>query len=189
MKLLSYAIACCSLVVLSCKDEKKTTVVATADTVVPVKEVAKIAATEGTSVNITTADVPDSVKMSFNAKYPKATSVQWVRYTPAPDDELNTSGMEDLYYYVRFDNRGENTVSWYDTSGGWVRTSVRIPGDSGLPDAVNKTLNEQYPGYVIEEINKENDKDMDMYEIKLNKGEAKAKLKILPNGQVFKRKS
>jgi hypothetical protein len=29
---------------------------------------------------------------------------------------------------------------------------------------------------------------MEMYEVKLNKGEEKAKLKILPNGEIFKRK-
>lgn len=29
---------------------------------------------------------------------------------------------------------------------------------------------------------------MDMYEVELKKGEAKAKLKILPDGTVFKRK-
>jgi hypothetical protein len=49
-------------------------------------------------------------------------------------------------------------------------------------------LNAQYPGYAIEEVDRENDKDMEMYEIKLRKGEEKAKLKVLPNGEVFKRK-
>ncbi len=69
------------------------------------------------------------------------------------------------------------------------KTSTKVPGNSKLPDAVNKTINDSYPGYTIVEIDEENDKDMDMYEIELNKGDSKVKLKILPNGEIFKRKS
>lgn len=94
----------------------------------------------------------------------------------------------DNSYYVTFQNKGTDVTSWYNNLGDWVKTSTKIPGDSRLPDAVNKTLNEHYPGYKIEDISKENDKNMDMYETKLNKGEEKIKLKVLPNGEVFKRK-
>jgi uncharacterized membrane protein YkoI len=96
--------------------------------------------------------------------------------------------MDDNYYYVRYNNDGADYVSWYNNRGEWVKTSTRITGNPNLPDAVNKTINAQYPGYTIVEIDKENDKNMDMYEVELKKGEAKAKLKILPDGTVFKRK-
>lgn len=94
-----------------------------------------------------------------------------------------------MYYYVRFNDNGIDYADWFNAQGDWVKSSTKFTGGSSkLPEAVNKTIAAQYPGYEIVEIDKENDKDMDMYEIELKKGEAKAKLKILPDGTVFKRK-
>ena len=175
-----------SFTIISCNNEKKQgQVVTTTDTSISVKDVAVKSMTEGRKKTITTQEVPDTIEYVFKEKYPKAVSPVWVEYTPVETDELP---MDNSYYYVTFQDRGTDVTSWYNNLGDWVKTSTRIPGDSRLPDAVNKTLNEQYPGYKIEEISKENDKNMDMYEIKLNKGEEKAKLKVLPNGEVFKRK-
>lgn len=175
-----------SITVISCNNEKKQDqVVTTADTTIAVKGVAVKSMTEGTKKTITVQEVPDTIEYAFKTKYPKAISPVWVEYIPIESDELI---MDRNYYYVSFEDRGSAITSWYDNNGDWVKTSTKIPGDSRLPDAVNKTLNEQYPGYKIEEISKENDKNMDMFDIKLNKGEEKAKLKILPNGEVFKRK-
>ena len=175
-----------SITLISCNSEKKQEqVVTTTDTAVSVKDVAVKPKTEGLKKTITTKEVPDTIEYAFKQKYPTAVSPVWVEYTPVETDELP---MDNSYYYVTFQDRGTDVTSWYNNFGDWVKTSTRIPGDSRLPDAVNKTINEQYPGYKIEEISKENDKNMDMYEIKLNKGEEKAKLKVLPNGEVFKRK-
>lgn len=172
---------------VSCNNADKSNgdAAAAKDTTVPVATVAKTAATEGTAVNITTTEVPDSVKTSFGTKYPKALTPQWVKYTPVESDYLP---MDNQYYYVVFVNNGEDITSWYNNRGEWVKTSTKVKGDPRLPDPVNKTINAQYPGYTIEEVDKENDKDMDMYEIKLRKGDEKAKLKVLPNGEIFKRK-
>jgi hypothetical protein len=181
-------IAIGSIALLSCNDDKSDkTTEATTDTLVttPVVTVAKQASTEGTSVKITTADVPDTIRTGFEKKYPKAERVEWMSYQPVENDDLP---MDDRYYYVRFNNAGADYTTWYNNRGDWVKTSTKIPGNSKLPDAVNKYINANYPNYTIEEISKENDKDMDMYEIKLNKGENKVKLKILPNGEVFKKK-
>lgn len=176
-----------SLTVISCNNEKKQdqVVTTTTDTSISVKDVAIKSTIEGIKKTITTQEVPDTIKYAFKEKYPKAVSPVWVEYTPVETDALP---MDNNYYYVTFQDRGTDITSWYNNFGDWVKTSTRIPGDSRLPDAVNKTLNEQYPDYKIEEISKENDKNMEMYEIKLNKGEQKAKLKVLPNGEVFKRK-
>jgi len=152
---------------------------------VPVTQVAQNAATDGRSTVITVDKVPANVKTTFTAKYPKAQKVVWVEYQPVESDYLT---MDSTYYYVRFNDNGADYITWYDNRGEWVKTSTKVEGNSSLPDAVNKTLNDQFPGYTIEEINKENDKNMDMFEIKLNKGEQKAKVKILPNGEIFKRK-
>jgi uncharacterized membrane protein YkoI len=153
---------------------------------VPITTVVKTAETEGKSVEISTDQVPDYVRLSFTNKYPKADKVVWMKYEPVEADDME---MDDTYYYVRYNNIGADYTSWYNNKGNWVKTSTRITGNPNLPDAVNKTINEQYPGYTIVEIDKENDKDMEMYEIELKKGEAKAKLKVLPDGTVYKRKS
>ncbi|MCY7292487.1 MAG: PepSY-like domain-containing protein [Ferruginibacter sp.] len=175
-----------SITVISCNNEKKQNQdITTTDSFTSVKDVAVKSTIEGTKKTITTQQVPDTIEYAFKEKYPTAVSPVWVEYTPIESDEL---AMDRNYYYVTFTDRGTDITSWYDNNGDWVKTSTKLPGDSRLPDAVNKTLNEQYPGYEIEEISKENDKNMDMYDIKLNKGEEKAKLKVLPNGEVFKRK-
>ncbi|MDB5201122.1 MAG: hypothetical protein JWQ27_531 [Ferruginibacter sp.] len=187
VKLLSL-MAFAAVTATSCQDNKKEeTTVATVTTpeTVPVATVAKTAATEGKSVSITTEQVPDSVRKSFTVKYPKAQKAVWMQYEPIESDDMK---MDDQYYYVRFNNNGADYTSWYNNRGEWVKTSTRITGNPNLPDAVNQTINAQYPGYTIVEIDKENDKDRDMYEIELHKGEEKAKLKILPNGEIFKRK-
>ena len=175
------AIAAMALLFSSCDNSKKET--NTSD--VPVATVAKEAAKEGKSVTITTEEVPDTVRMLFSKKYPKATKTVWMKYEPVESDDLK---MDDQYYYVTYYTDGADYTSWYNNHGEWVKTSTRVTGNANLPDAVNKTINDQYPGYTIVEIDKENDKDMDMYEIELKKGDEKAKLKILPNGTIFKRK-
>ncbi len=172
-----------AILLSSCNDEKKETTVTTEQT--PVTVVAKESVTEGKSTTVMAEAVPDTIKMLFAKKYPKALQTTWMKYEPVESDEMK---MDDEYYFVRFANDGADYTSWYNNRGDWVKTSTRVDGNSALPDAVNQTINAQYPGYTIEEIDKENDKDMEMYEIKLKKGDEKAKLKILPNGDIFKRK-
>jgi hypothetical protein len=102
------------------------------------------------------------------------------------DDDLVK---DDTYYYVRYNNDGADYTTWYNNRGEWVKTGTKVAGDKNLPGAVNQYINANYPGYKIEEIQKENDKNMNMYEIKMYKGNSKVKLKILPNGRVFKKKT
>lgn len=130
--------------------------------------------------------VPDTIRTAFATKYPRVNRYEVYSYQPVADDDFET---DQSYYYVRFNDNGADYTTWFDNQGEWVKTSTKVPGNKKLPDAVNRYLNVNYAGYDIEEINKENDKNMDMYEIKMNKGDSKVKLKILPNGKVFKRKS
>lgn len=185
VKNLACLLAISSFAIFSCNSKTEETKT-TEPEKTPVAVVAKQASTEGTSVTVDAEKVPEAIRTSFTTKYPKVKKVEWVSYTPVETDELE---MDDQYYYVRYNNDGADYTSWYNNRGEWVKTSTKIPGNSKLPDAVNKTINDLYPGYTINEIDKENDKDMDMYEIELNKGESKVKLKILPNGTIYKRKS
>ena len=184
-------VAATGLFMGSCDDSKKETTAVTTDTAVavtpaPVTDVARYALKEGTSTAVQVDKVPQPIRTTFTTKYPKAQKVVWMSYTPVESDNMS---MDSTYYYVRFNDNGADYVTWYDNRGEWVKTSTHVTGNSSLPDAVNQTINAQFPGYTIEEINKENDKDMDMYEIKMNKGESKIKVKILPNGEIFKLKS
>lgn len=138
----------------------------------------------GESRSVTVAELPKPVSAAFTKKYPKAENPTWMVYTPVEEDYMPGK----TYYYVNVPGADGSDYVWYNESGDWYKTVKPMKKDSRLPDAVNKTINEQYPGYTIDEVSKENDKDMDMYEVKLLKGNEKAKLKILPDGSVFKRK-
>ena len=174
----------------SCKDEKKETTAYISDTTATVTTgvaVTPPARFEGTAVKVSADSVPAPVSASFKQKYPKVLTPEWVYYTPVESDELP---MDDTYYYVQFSDNGEDYTSWWNDEGEWVKTATIIPaGDPRLPVAVNKTINAMYGDYTIEEISKENDKNMDMYKIKLRKGDDKVKVKILPNGEIFKLKT
>lgn len=191
LKHLAVVTALSSMAFIGCDSkDKNETEVTTADTtqteMADMATVANQASTEGTSVTITDADVPAEVKTTFTAKYPKVTTVNWMKYQPGANDDFE---MDQTYYYVRFNNDGSDYITWYNNRGEWVKTSTPIVGGSSkLPAAVNKYITDNYPGYTIEEISLENDKDMDMYEIKLNKGEEKVKIKVLPSGEIFKKK-
>ena len=170
---------------IGCKENKTTETTVTTDSVTtPITDVAKGADNTNT-VAVDASQVPDTVRTSFERKYVNASKVNWMEYEPTDYDDLQ---MDQKYYYVTYYSDGADYTSWYDNRGEWVKTSTRIEGDPNLPDAVNKTINAQYEGYTIVEIDKENDKNRELYEIELKNGEKKAKLKILPNGQIVKRK-
>lgn len=139
---------------------------------------------EGTRKTITVQELPAPVSKTYQAKYAKVQNPVWYVYTPVAEDYMD----ENNYYVVTVPDKSGDYYVWYNEKGDFVKEVRSMKKDSRLPDAVNKTINEQYPGYTIESIDKENDKDMDMYEIKMVNGDQKAKLKILPDGTIFKRK-
>lgn len=186
-------IAAAGLFAVSCNNQKNDEeVVVTTDSSTIVQSDAPVAMdvndfdrTDGISKPVMEADVPAPVKTTFTAKYPKVTKAEWLSYEPSDWDEWT---VDRKYYFVKYNDQGTEYFNWYDADGNWVKSSTKITGDPNLPDAINKTINEKFPGYTIAEIDKENDKDRDMYEVELHNGEKKAKLKILMNGEIFKQK-
>lgn len=139
-------------------------------------------------VDIEMSAVPETVQTSFKTKSEKAEKITWKRYKASDsEDDIRLVPNNDYYYVMYYDN-GADYTTWYDTTGMMVKTSMRVSGPKELPDAVNMVINKEYPGYTITEIDKENDKDIDVYEIDLNKGESKSKIKITPAGEIVKRK-
>lgn len=185
-------LAAAAFMTASCNNQKENeTVVVNNDSTVLKKDVPVVLNTDdfdntkGKSTVVLETEVPAPVKTTFTTKYPKVTKAEWLTYEPTDWDEWK---VDKKYYYVKYNDNGTEYFNWYDSDGNWVKSSTKVLGNPKLPDAVNKTINEKFPGYTIDEIDKENDNDRDMYEVKLVKGEKKAKLKILLNGEIFKQK-
>ena len=178
-------------IIFSCtpaENKTDTAVVETETVSTDMADTAAVVQTESKTTVINTEAVPAPVKTNFTKKYPKASNVEWMTYEPIEYDNIQyTPG--DTIYYVKYYDNGMDYYSWYNENGDWIRSRSKFTGGSSkLPEAVNKVIAAEYPDYTISEIDKENDKDMEMYEIELDKGGSKAKLKVLPDGTVFKRK-
>jgi hypothetical protein len=146
------------------------------------------------SVPATTAivDVPEKTKTVFKEKYPKATKVKWESHKPdtravewdlAGWPEVDEGGRNAWFHW-----QGNETKAYYDEKSNWVGT-VEITDPASLPKAVTSTLNQQFDGYTVTSVKKENDKSRTAYEITLEKGSGKVKALIDENGKVLKKKT
>lgn len=193
MKFLNYAsaaiIAATSLT--ACNDSKKeddtaakdstTTVITTPDATVSTVHYSG----DGNRTIVTKAEVPAPVATTFEKKFVKADKVEWVKYDPVAEDNWD---MDKDYYFANYEIQGIPYSTWYTPEGEWIKTTTPFKDIKGLPLAVSKAIADGFPGFEVVEIDKENDKDMDMYEVEMKKGNEKAKVKFLPNGDVFKAK-
>ena len=78
-------------------------------------------------------------------------------------------------------------MSWWDKLGKWIGSSSTIEDSTMLPDPVKKTLKNSYAGYRITDIDEETDHNRTAYEIKLEKGDAHARILIDKNGRIIKK--
>lgn len=177
-----------SLVIMSCNDEKDNK--GTTTTAATTENASTVTTTAVAPMRrvVTMSEVPQPIVVNFKKKYPSAMEVQWLRYDPLDTLYIGDMPVTDTnYYYSEYKmDDGSFYTTWWDPTGEWVKTSTVMTGNPKLPDAVNKAINDNYPGYTIEKASKENDKNMEMYEVKLKKGDDKVKIKYLPNGEVFK---
>lgn len=142
---------------------------------------------EGEKIEIDVQTVPAPVKTTFGTKYAKANEVKWVSYKPVTADNWE---MEKDYYYVTYEWDYIPYGAWYTADGTMLKEEEKIylANSGDMPVAIVRSIMQQYPGYEIVEIDKENDKDMGMYEVELRNGDKKAKVKFLMNGEIFKAK-
>jgi len=70
----------------------------------------------------------------------------------------------------------------------WIGSTSTIEDSTMLPDAVKNTLKKSYRGYRIISIDEEMDKNRMAYEIKLEKGTARARILVDKNGKILKKK-
>ncbi|HET9429613.1 MAG TPA: PepSY domain-containing protein, partial [Chitinophagaceae bacterium] len=133
--------------------------------------------------------VPTTIRTSFMTRYPNATNVVWYRYhpgplTPAPTDWYYILDTSD--YYSTFIWNGDEYVAWYD-NGTWIRSSRSI-AHSELPAAVSRAITAQFPGFVITDVDLENDKSQTVYEVDLEKGNKKWEVHFNEGGAILKKK-
>jgi uncharacterized membrane protein YkoI len=149
--------------------------------------------TKSSVILCATADtviVPAAIRSSFDTKYPKATKVVWYQYTPdatmPADPTAWYYGLDDKDYYVTFNWEDADYIAWYD-NGNWIRSSQRID-NIDLPADVMRSINTQYPGYRITDVDLEHDQKQTLYEVKLVKGDSRWNVHYTPTGTVARKK-
>jgi len=150
--------------------------------------------TEPTSTTTTdvSARVPQPARTNFESRYPQASNIRWEQYEPMTWDEgeWNTDWMGTMDtsdYQVDFNWEGMDYTAWYD-NGEWVGSSAVMTDNSKLPKAVNDAIHAKYSDYTIKEVDKENDKNKTVYEVKMERGKDKMKVHFDENGNVVKAK-
>ena len=138
------------------------------------------------------ANVPAPTRTSFETKYPQATEVKWEKYQPvdtSTDDWSSgwMTNMDTSDYQVNFNWEGMDYIAYYD-NGDWIGSTARMTDNSKLPKAVNDAIHERYPNYTIKEVEKDNDKNQTVYEVKLENGKDKMKIHFDENGNALKAK-
>ena len=149
--------------------------------------------TKSTLISCSTTDtviVPVAILSSFDTKYPKATKVVWYQYTPdktqTPDPTAWYYGLDDKDYYVTFYWDDADYIAWYD-NGNWIRSSKTVD-NIDLPADVMRSINTQYPGFRIVDVDMEKDNKQELYEVKLVKGDTKWNVHYTPTGTVARKK-
>jgi hypothetical protein len=139
----------------------------------------------------TNVDVVPAAKTNFESKYPTATNASWGYYEPYSDIDWTWTGwpaLDNKDYTVRYNMDGSDYYSWYDQNGDWIGTSTVVTNYSSLPAPVNNAIKREFKDYTITSVNKENDKNREAYEVKLEKGSDKMTALITSDGTVFKKK-
>ena len=135
-------------------------------------------------------NAPDNVRTAFQTKYPNASNVTWSPYKPYDRINWEWTGwpsMDTSYYAVNYTVDNKPHMSWWDKIGSWIGSTSVLEDSAMLPDPVKKTLKNNYTGYKITSIDEENDKNRTVYEIKLEKGDAHARILVDKNGKILKK--
>jgi len=187
MKLKSLLFISGSLLILSSCGENSTS----ADSKTDSTSVTTVAPADHTSAPVQ-VEVPAPTKTHFETTYPNATNVTWSRYEqPVANIEWEWTAwpmLDTNDYVVTYDWDGADYYAWYDQDGNWIGTTGTVADIAGLPTTVSNTVKSQFSGFTVTSIDKENDKNREAYEIKMEKGEDKMKALIAADGTVLKKK-
>lgn len=136
--------------------------------------------------------VPEPTKTHFESKYPNASNVTWSSYSePVSTIEWEWTAWPVLDandYVVSYDWDGMDYYAWYDQDGNWIGSTGTMGDISKLPTTVSNVVKKEFSGYTVTSVDKENDKDREAYEVKMEKGDDKMKALIASDGTILKKK-
>ncbi len=116
--------------------------------------------------------VPAAILAAFQAKFPKATAVEWEKEG-------------DKEYEANFKSAGVEQSVKYDETAKWLETETEVSATS-LPKAVSDALHTQYAGYKVDEAETVDTYNIGMvYEVELTKGKETLEVRLAPDGKVI----
>ncbi len=116
---------------------------------------------------------PENVKKAFAQKFADAKSVKW--------DKENETEWE-----AEFKWKGEEYSANFTSDGTWKETEYEIE-TSAVPAVVKQSLDTEFAGYEIEEVEISETAQGKVYEFALEKGESEMEVAISPEGKVVKK--
>jgi hypothetical protein len=120
-------------------------------------------------------DVPQAVKTAFNQKFSDATKVKWEN-----EDENE--------WEAEFKMSGKEYSANFDSKGKWLETEYEIK-KSEIPEAVKKTVKNEFGKYEMEEAEVSENADGTFYEIKFEMDEKDMEVVFKADGTVVKKES
>jgi hypothetical protein len=120
------------------------------------------------------AEVPAKVKEAFTKKFSDSKKVTW-------------SKENENEYEAEFIRNGVEYSANFDTQGTWLETETEIK-KANVPDVVMATINKEFSGYKIEEIELSETADNgSVYEFELEKGKSNYEAVVSKEGKLIKK--
>ncbi|HHH53808.1 MAG TPA: hypothetical protein ENK91_09135 [Bacteroidetes bacterium] len=120
----------------------------------------------------TNSKVPAKVKAAFTQKFPTAKKAKW--------DKENATEWE-----VEFKMNREKYSANFSSDGVWKETEYEIE-KSDIPAAVKQSLNNEFAGYDVEEVEVSETPEGKVFEFALEKDDNDLKVAISPDGKIVK---
>ena len=126
------------------------------------------------SCGVALKNVPTKVKTAFSKSYPDAKCVVWEK-----DNETE--------WEVAYKIAGKEYSSVISNEGAWKQTEQEIK-ESDIPAQVKQTIDREFMGYEVDEIEKVETANGEFYEFELEKGKTEIEVIIDKNGKVINKK-
>ena len=118
-------------------------------------------------------EVPAKVKTTFSQKFPNAKRVKW-------DKESETE------WEAEFKLNGKEYSANFASDGTWKETEYEIK-ESEIPLEVKNTIDNEFAGYEIDEVEISETTEGKIFEFELEKGKTEMEVAIYPNGKIVKK--
>ncbi|MDP4271730.1 MAG: PepSY-like domain-containing protein [Bacteroidota bacterium] len=120
-------------------------------------------------------NVPETVKKSFAAAFPKVVKVKWSIEKPGE-------------YEAEFIDGKIESSALYDAKGKWLATETEI-AQAQLPQAVKTSLAKEFAGFKINEVEQVESQAGISYEMEAKKGKTEYELVFDANGKLLKKET